>query len=141
MKSWFPSLFVGLTFACFSLIVGCASDNSAHRGNYSSTPPAGTTNEWIYDTPPLTPAGSPATTTITTTTTAAPAVSTTPASTTTQVETLPTQLYVVQKGDSLWKIARLHNTTVDKVKALNGLSNDVIRVGQELKVPATAAAH
>lgn len=40
--------------------------------------------------------------------------------------------YRVQKGDSLGKIAKRHNTTVSQIKALNNLKNDVIRIGQTL---------
>ena len=42
--------------------------------------------------------------------------------------------YTVQPGDSLWKIARSHNTTVDKLKACNGLTNDRLQVGDRLKL-------
>ena len=40
----------------------------------------------------------------------------------------------VVSGDSLWKIARQHKTTVDLLQRLNGLKGDAIRVGQKLKV-------
>ncbi|MCQ2739674.1 MAG: LysM peptidoglycan-binding domain-containing protein [bacterium] len=42
--------------------------------------------------------------------------------------------YKVQSGDYLDKIAKQHNTTAEKIKNLNGLKNDKIRVGQTLKV-------
>lgn len=42
--------------------------------------------------------------------------------------------YRVKAGDSLEKIARKHNMTIRKLKDLNGLSNDTIRVGQKLRV-------
>ena len=42
--------------------------------------------------------------------------------------------YVVQPGDSLFAIARRFNTTVGLIKKVNGLSSDVIRPGQKLKV-------
>ncbi|MBA3817107.1 MAG: LysM peptidoglycan-binding domain-containing protein [Parachlamydiaceae bacterium] len=44
-------------------------------------------------------------------------------------------LYRVKAGDSLEKIARLHQTTVSVIKDLNGLSHDRIVVGQVLKIP------
>ncbi len=37
-------------------------------------------------------------------------------------------------GDSLWKIARQHKTTVGLLKRINGLPSDAIRIGQRLKV-------
>ena len=44
------------------------------------------------------------------------------------------KIYIVKKGDNLWDIAKAHGTTVDSIKAKNGLKSDVIRPGQELKV-------
>lgn len=45
------------------------------------------------------------------------------------------RLYKVKPGDSLEKIARLHKTGVEQIKKLNGLEQDLIVVGQELKIP------
>lgn len=44
--------------------------------------------------------------------------------------------YVVKAGDSLWLIARRYNTTVDAIKNINGLTNNMITTGQILKIPA-----
>lgn len=41
--------------------------------------------------------------------------------------------YVVQKGDTLSKISKNKSTTVAKLMKANGLTSDVIRVGQTLK--------
>ncbi len=41
----------------------------------------------------------------------------------------------VKKGDSLDKIARANNTTVDAIKKASNLKNDKLKVGQVLKVP------
>ncbi len=53
-------------------------------------------------------------------------------------------VYVVQPGDSLWSIARAHDTSTAVLMALNGLPNDTIRPGASLRLPgvrvATAAA-
>ena len=43
--------------------------------------------------------------------------------------------YIVQPGDTLWAIARRYNTTVDILKSLNGLTSDLLRIGQILKIP------
>ena len=45
--------------------------------------------------------------------------------------------YTVRAGDSLWLIARRYGTTVDAIKSLNGLTSDLINVGQVLKIPAS----
>lgn len=42
--------------------------------------------------------------------------------------------YTVRKGDTLYRIASKHGITVQKLKKLNGMKNDNIRVGQKLKV-------
>lgn len=43
--------------------------------------------------------------------------------------------YKVKAGDSLEKIARMHQTTIRAIKELNGLAQDRINVGQNLKMP------
>jgi LysM repeat protein len=44
-------------------------------------------------------------------------------------------LYKVKAGDSLEKIAKSHQTDVDRLKKANKLEQDLIVVGQELKIP------
>ena len=51
-----------------------------------------------------------------------------------------THTYTVQSGDSLWAIAQKFNTSVDHLKQLNGLTSNLIYVGQTLKVNGQAAA-
>ncbi len=48
-------------------------------------------------------------------------------------------LYFVQKGDSLWKIAKAYHTTVENIKTLNNLECDTIYPGQQLKLLAMCA--
>ena len=43
-------------------------------------------------------------------------------------------VYKVQKGDSLWKLARDYKTTINDIKQLNNLKSDVLRVGDELQI-------
>lgn len=43
--------------------------------------------------------------------------------------------YKVVQGDTLYGIARKRNSTVAKIKAANGLTSDLIRPGQTLKIP------
>lgn len=45
------------------------------------------------------------------------------------------KIYIVKSGDSLWSIARKNDTTVDKLKEINGLTNNLLSVGQSLFVP------
>ena len=44
--------------------------------------------------------------------------------------------YTVQKGDSLWSIAKKLNVSVDELKEANNLTNSLLRVGQVLKIPS-----
>lgn len=47
-----------------------------------------------------------------------------------------TENYVVQKGDTLYGIAKKYNVKVSEIYALNGMSQkDVLKVGQKIKVP------
>ena len=43
--------------------------------------------------------------------------------------------YIVQAGDSLWLLSRRFGTTVEAIMQLNGLTSDLIDVGQVLKIP------
>jgi len=45
--------------------------------------------------------------------------------------------YVVQRGDSLYAIARTYGTTVDELKRLNNLSSNELQIGQILKISGT----
>lgn len=47
----------------------------------------------------------------------------------------PDTTYLVGRGDTLWKIARKHETTVTEVKRLNRLKSNKIYPGQLLSVP------
>lgn len=44
--------------------------------------------------------------------------------------------YTVRSGDTLWLLAQRFGTTVDAIKRLNGLSSDILNIGQVLRIPA-----
>ncbi len=52
---------------------------------------------------------------------------------------MPTS-YTVKTGDSLAKIARKFDTTIETLKTLNALDTDVIQIGQLLQLPSPALA-
>ena len=43
--------------------------------------------------------------------------------------------YKVKAGDSLEKIAKINNLSVEQLKKINNLDQDLIMIGQELKIP------
>ena len=44
--------------------------------------------------------------------------------------------YVVQKGDTLYSLAKKYNVSVEQIQGVNNLSSEMIKVGQTLEVPA-----
>jgi LysM repeat protein len=55
------------------------------------------------------------------------------------VEPPPEQLHTVVKGDTLTKIARKYQVSIDTIKKANGLKSDVARLGQKLRIPGALA--
>lgn len=51
------------------------------------------------------------------------------------VVTGPHYEYTVQSGDSLFIIAKAFNTSVSKIREMNNLKSDSLRVGQKINVP------
>jgi lipoprotein-anchoring transpeptidase ErfK/SrfK len=49
-------------------------------------------------------------------------------------KTPQTEMYQVQPGDSLGKLAKQYNTTKELIQRSNNLKSDVIRVGQNLRI-------
>ncbi|MFC0523387.1 LysM peptidoglycan-binding domain-containing protein [Pontibacillus salicampi] len=47
--------------------------------------------------------------------------------------------YTVKAGDTLWGISISHGTSVSKIKQLNGLSGDIIYVGQKLSLSGSTS--
>ena len=46
--------------------------------------------------------------------------------------------YVVRSGDSLWSIAKRYDVSVDELKSANGLTSNLLAIGQELVIPQTS---
>ena len=49
--------------------------------------------------------------------------------------------YTVRRRDTLWRIARQHETTVDLIRRVNQLRSAVIHPGQVLRIPATLSVN
>lgn len=47
--------------------------------------------------------------------------------------------YTVRSGDTLWLLAQRYGTTVDIIKRLNGLTSDILRIGQVLRIPTSTS--
>lgn len=45
--------------------------------------------------------------------------------------------YTVRSGDTLWLLANRYGTTVDEIKRLNGLTSDMLQIGQVLRIPVS----
>lgn len=58
-----------------------------------------------------------------------------PKSSTTAKKASSSRTHTVAKGDTLYGLARKYGTTVPKIKSANGLSGDLIRLGQKIKIP------
>jgi lipoprotein-anchoring transpeptidase ErfK/SrfK len=50
------------------------------------------------------------------------------------IQTPKTVMHEVVVGDTLGKISKQYNVTMDMIKTSNGMSNDVVRVGQKLRI-------
>lgn len=48
---------------------------------------------------------------------------------------IESNLYVVQKGDSLWSIANEFKVSINEIRMINNLSTDILNIGQTLIIP------
>lgn len=48
--------------------------------------------------------------------------------------TITKEYHTVVSGDTLGKISKKYNTTIDSIKKLNSLNSDIIQIGQKLRV-------
>jgi len=57
-----------------------------------------------------------------------------------QISTAPSssEVYTVVRGDTLSRIARNFNTTVNDIKAANNLNSDIIQLGKKLLIPTNS---
>jgi peptidoglycan DL-endopeptidase LytE len=55
------------------------------------------------------------------------------------VTSAATVSYTVKAGDTLYALAKTFGTTVTDIKSINGLTADLIQIGQQLKIPTTLA--
>ena len=46
--------------------------------------------------------------------------------------------YIVKPGDTLWNISKKYNVSVNEIKNINGLNNNMISIGQKLIIPSTS---
>ncbi len=49
--------------------------------------------------------------------------------------------YIVQKGDTLFSLAKKYNVSVKQIQEANGLSSNLIKIGQTLEVPSLEETH
>ena len=133
---------IGLLLLTVSLAACQRERPAAEEGNWTVTPPAGTTAMPLGTSqvspfttavaagtvlPGSTVVGTPLATIVLATPTPPPIVQ----------PTGPTFGYVVKSGDTLFSIALAYGTDVDTVRRLNNLPDDALQIGQVLIVPGT----
>lgn len=52
------------------------------------------------------------------------------------INTSNAKVHIIQKGDTLYSLARRYNTTIDQICLINGIErNDILHLGQKIKIP------
>ncbi|HET7030442.1 MAG TPA: LysM peptidoglycan-binding domain-containing protein [Candidatus Limnocylindrales bacterium] len=113
---------VGLMLVAFAVVAiarfsGGTAPAAGPSPSPSSQPALASPSQQVTPAPTATPSASPAT---------SPSPSAGPSFRTT---------YTVKRGDTLIGIASKFKTTASKIKALNGLKSNTLKVGQVLKIP------
>lgn len=102
----------------------------------NSLPAAAATNSQVASAPPVAPSFSP------------PPLPAGPAATPAVASSVPpptppasvARVYVIKRGDTLTKVAKVNHTTIRALKAANHLTTDHIYAGQTLKLPVAAGS-
>jgi LysM repeat protein len=63
-----------------------------------------------------------------------------PAQSSTVQQAGQSEVYTITKGDTLSRIAKQFNTTINDIKVANGLRSDVIQLGQRLTIPVNSVS-
>lgn len=71
---------------------------------------------------------------------ASPVVAAAPTPAVATVPAVGASTYVICSGDNLWSISQTYGTSVEAIKACNGLSSDMLQIGQTLTINGTAVA-
>ena len=56
-------------------------------------------------------------------------------------EEVKENIYIVKRGDSLYKIAQNYDTTVSEIMKLNNLTSTLLSIGQQLQIPSTSSSN
>lgn len=60
---------------------------------------------------------------------------------TTMLSQADSHFHIVEKDDTLYSLSKKYGLTVDKLKSLNGLTSNLIKVGQELRISNTSSSY
>ncbi|MBR6948562.1 MAG: LysM peptidoglycan-binding domain-containing protein [Bacilli bacterium] len=52
-----------------------------------------------------------------------------------KVPSIDEEIYIVQKGDTLWSISKKYNVSVNSIKEKNNLTDNMLSINQQLIIP------